>query len=179
MPKWSLFLIAVLGSIYGCSSHVYLREGVTDGDTFYLSQRALVDTDPVLQSWVSYSLTKSTCQLQLGGENPARNSSYACELTARRHLVESWNALKATGDTSGDRYLDELSRTTMAGYLEEYVLHYFNRNGWIPPESLEKGAFDRWRHKNLRGHKAETRLIGSWNYANDVGLGKRSFLVAH
>jgi len=168
LPKWSLLLVAVLGSIGGCNNHVYLRDGVTDGDTFYLSQRALVDTDPALQSWVSYSLTKSTCQLQSGGENPARNSSYRCELTARRHLVESWKALKATDDTAADRYLDELSRIMLAGYLEEYVFRYFNRNSWIPAASLENEAFDRWRRKNLRGHKTETRLIGSWNYAADV-----------
>jgi hypothetical protein len=170
LPKRILFLLAVLTGIGGCNGKVYLRDGVTDGDTFYLSQQALLDDDPVLQSWVSYSLTRSTCQLQLGGDNPARNSSYSCELTARRHLVESWNGLRATDRRTRDQYLDELSRTHAAGYLDEYVLRYFNRNSWTTPEGLEKAAFDRWHRENLRGHKAETRLVGSWNFAHAVNL---------
>lgn len=168
MTRRTLFLLYLLVGICSCSSNVYLRDGVTDGDTFYLAQQALLDTDPVLQSWVSYSLTRSTCQLQLGGDNPARNSSFSCELTARRHLVESWNDQKATDGEPGDRYLDALSRTHAAGYLDEYVLRYFNRNSWTPPEGLEQAAFDHWRGENLRGHKAETRVVGSWNYAHDV-----------
>ena len=48
-----------------CHSEIYVRDGVTDGDTFYLSHEAMYDPDPALQSWVAYSLMKSTCQLEI------------------------------------------------------------------------------------------------------------------
>ena len=85
-----LLLLAAALSTAACGSGIYLRDGVTDGDTFYLSQRALVDDDPVLQSWVSYSLTRSACQLGTDGENPARANSFGPVLrdrpkTAPRH----------------------------------------------------------------------------------------------
>jgi hypothetical protein len=38
------------------------------------------------------------------------------------------------------------------------------------PEGLEKAAFDQWHRENLRGHKAETKLVGSWNFAHTVNL---------
>ncbi len=46
-------------AVASCSAEVYLRDGVTDGDTFYVAERALTDADPALQSWVSYSLGRS------------------------------------------------------------------------------------------------------------------------
>ena len=57
-------------------SEIYTRDGVTDGDTFYLAPSAFTDDDPAFQSWVTYSLMKSTCQLEIGGENPARANSF-------------------------------------------------------------------------------------------------------
>ena len=91
-----------------CNSEIYVRDGVTDGDTFYLAERALTDDGPVLQSWVRYSLTKSTCQLQIGGENPARASSLECELSSRRMLLDAWNERKHETPDIEDSYLDEL-----------------------------------------------------------------------
>jgi len=145
---------------------IYLRDGVTDGDTFYLADVALHDDDPALQSWVSYSLTRSTCQLQIGGENPARASSFECELIARRHLLETWQEQQS--DDSYDEYLNELLSVEAAGYLPEYVAHYFDRKGWTLPADLQMNAFREWRRKQLRGHKPQTRWIGSWNYADKV-----------
>ena len=72
-----------------CNGDIYLHDGVTDGDTFFLSTQAMAVDDPVTQSWVSYSLTRSTCQLNNGGENPARDNSFDCELLAREHLLET------------------------------------------------------------------------------------------
>ena len=76
-------------AVASCSAEVYLRDGVTDGDTFYLAERALTDSDPALQSWVSYSLARSVCQLQIDGENPARASSFECEMMARHLLLDT------------------------------------------------------------------------------------------
>ena len=55
MKHW--FPLFMLLGIVACNGEIYLRDGVTDGDTFYLANRTLADSDPALQSWASYSLT--------------------------------------------------------------------------------------------------------------------------
>jgi len=148
-----------------CSREIYLQDGLTDGDTFYLADRALVDDDPVLQSWVTYSLSLSTCKLALGGDNPARDSSFDCELTARRHLLESWQEKRPPG---GDEYLDDLLGVRDAGYLPEYVASHYRRPGWTLPGDLDMAGFRAYRAAHLGGHRPEKRLVGSWNYARNV-----------
>jgi hypothetical protein len=167
-PVNKLIGISIMLAIAGCSGEVYLRDGVTDGDTFYLADRALRDTDPALQSWVSYSLARSACQLQIGGENPARESSFACELTARRLLLDSWLEHQAENPDLTDEYLDELSGIQTAGFLDEYVARNFGKRHWELPGDLDMSGFKRWRRSNLPGHKPQTRIIGSWNYAKNV-----------
>lgn len=148
----------------GCSSEIYLRDGVTDGDTFYLAQQALVDDDPVLQSWVSYSLTSSACQLALDGDNPARASSFDCELMARRHLLETWQERGG----SGDAYLDTLLAVREAGWLPEYVAFHLRRDNWALPADLDLDGYRAFRRAHHPRHRARTQLVGSWNYASNV-----------
>jgi hypothetical protein len=154
--------------VSACSGEIYLRDGVTDGDTFYLAERALTDSDPVLQSWVSYSLTRSACQLEIGGDNPARASSFDCELLARRHLLETWHEQRAREPDSRSTYLDDLSAVQEAGYLREYVAANFGRRHWRIPPDLDGRGYRAWRHKHLAHHEPVTRLVGSWNYARNV-----------
>ena len=168
MRNYPLILLSITLAIAGCSGEVYLRDAVTDGDTFYLAERALTDTDPVLQSWVTYSLGRSACQLQIGGENPARESSFACEITARRLLLDTWLEQQAENPGLHDEYLDELSSVQTAGYLKEYVARNFRKRHWELPKDLNIAEFNNWRRTNLPGHKAQTRIIGSWNYARTV-----------
>lgn len=156
--------LAVALAIGGCNSSVYVRDGVTDGDTFYLAPRALVTDDAVLQSWVRYSLMRSTCQLEVGGQNPARVSTYDCELKARRHLLDSWREKRKQRERE-DAYLDTLLAVSEAGYLDEYVVHYFGEDGWRVPAEVEIEAFREWSRSRLSGHRPETRLIGSWGYS--------------
>ena len=154
----TLLPLAVFGS------EIFTRDGVTDGDTFYLAPLAHSDDDPVLQSWVTYSLMKSACQLEIGGDNPARNSDYGCEFTARRHLVEAWEAQRAEHEGAADEYLDDLLRVRDAGFLDEYTVHYFGKDHWQVPAEVRVDDFRAWQRKNLRGHKPQMRIIGSWNY---------------
>jgi hypothetical protein len=53
-------------------------------------------------------------------------------------------------------------------FLPEYVVHYHGRRAWRVPGELDADGFSGWRRRNLRGHEAETRLVGSWNYARNV-----------
>jgi hypothetical protein len=155
-------------AIASCSGEIYVRDGVTDGDTFYLAQSAITESDPALQSWVSYSLTRSACQLQIGGDNPARATSFECELTARRHLIDTWSEYRARNPEIRDRYLDEVTEVRKAGFLPEYVADNFRRRGWDVPPNLDQRRFRKWQRVHLPGHKAATRIIGSWNYARNV-----------
>ena len=151
----------------GCNNDIYVRDGVTDGETFYLPPAALVDTDPALQSWVAYSLMKSVCQLELGGENPGRQSSYDCELKARGVLVDAWAEQCAENPDLSDDYLDELLAVWAADYLGEYTAHYFWHDDWHLPTELDVNSFDEWRREHLPNHRPQTRIIGSWGDRGD------------
>jgi len=160
--------LSIIAATAACSSDIYLHEGVTDGDTFYLAEQALSDADPALQSWVTYSLARSACQLQIGGDNPARESSFDCELTARRLLLDTWSEQKAAETGVRNDYLDDLSAVRSAGYLDEYVARYFKKRHWELPQNLNSSAFRKWQRANLPRHKPQMRIIGSWNYAKNV-----------
>jgi len=163
-----LSLLSIIAATAACGGDTYLHDGVTDGDTFYLADRALTDADPALQSWVSYSLARSTCQLQIGGDNPARASSFDCELIARRLLLDTWSEQKALRSGAQDDYLDDLSAVRSAGYLDEYVARYFKQRHWELPRDLDSSGFNKWRRSRLRHHKPQMTIVGSWNYAKNV-----------
>ncbi len=160
--------VLALTTVTACNNEIYVRDGVTDGDTFYLAPRALADSDPVLQSWAAYSLSRSACQLQIGGANPARTTSYGCELTARRHLLETWEEQRAANPGLSEEYLDSLTTVRDAGYLDEYVVFYLGSPSWQVPAEVNVDKFRRWQRKHLPGHRSSTRIIGSWNYADRV-----------
>lgn len=160
-------LVTVCLLLAGCSSEIYVRDGVTDGDTFYLAQQALFDDDPVLQSWVSYSLSLSACKLAIGGENPARDSSFDCELMARRHLIETWQEKQAVGSND---YLDTLVHIRDDGWLAEYVATNFRRKHWALPDELDLAGYRVFSKRHLRNHQPVTRIVGSWNYARNVRM---------
>ncbi len=164
MRIWLLLLCLPAIALAG---QIFTRDGVTDGDTFYLAPHAHVDDDPVLQSWVAYSLAKSTCQLEIGGDNPARNSSYGCELTARRHLLDAWVTQRVEHAGVSDDYLDTLLQVRDAGFLDEYTVRYFGKKHWQVPVEVDVAAFRRWQKQHLRGHRPQSRLIGSWNYRDE------------
>ena len=157
-------VLLVLLPLFASGSQIYTRDGVTDGDTFYLAPGAFTNDDPAYQSWVTYSLMKSACQLEIGGENPARASSFECEFKARRHLANAWQEKQAQSHGLIDNYLDTLSNVQDAGFLAEYVVRFFGKAHWELPDGLRVDDFRDWQRENLRGHKAETHIIGSWNY---------------
>ena len=146
-------------------SEIYTRDGVTDGDTFYLAPSAFTNNDPAFQSWVTYSLMKSTCQLEIGGENPARANSFECEFKARSHLVNTWQEKHQQNQGIADDYLDVLTAVQEAGFLGEYTARFFGKKHWQLPEGLRVTEFQAWRKVNLRRHRPQTRIIGSWNYS--------------
>jgi len=168
MTSRLLCLLSLVIIVAACNGQIYLRDGVTDGDTFYLAEHALGNDNPVLQSWVTYSLARSTCQLRISTENPARATSFDCELSARRLLLQTWREQQEELPGTTNLYLNDLATVQAAGYLDEYVVAFFHRRGWIVPDDLEVRAFSEWRLANLRDHDPQTRITGSWNYARNV-----------
>ncbi len=162
MTRLAVLLAACL--VAGCNNEIYVRDGVTDGDTFYLAPRALEDDDPALQAWVAYSLMKSACQLEIGSDNPARSNSYGCEFSARLALVDSWEEQLAEDMSARDAYLDALLHVRRAGLLDEYTVYYFGEDDWLVPAEVDIAKFRRWKRQNLGQHRPQTEIVGSWNY---------------
>ncbi len=158
-------LLLVVALLAACRNDIYVRDGVTGGNRYHISPQSLLDDDPVLQSWVAYSLSKSICQLEIGGDNPARANSYGCELSSRLRLLDEWAQQRAVNPQLQHAYLDTLAKVQEAAYLDEYVVHYFGKKGWMVPAEVDSLSFQHWRRKNLRGHKSYTRVVGSWSYA--------------
>jgi len=158
-----LVLILLLPTLVS-ASEVYTRDGVTDGDTFYLAPAAMSNNDPAYQSWVTYSLIKSTCQLDIGGKNPARASSFDCEYKSRLHLVNAWQEKQSVDASIENDYLDTLAEVQAAGFLGEYTARYLGKKNWVLPDGLRVDAFKQWRKQHLQHHRVETRITGSWNY---------------
>lgn len=164
-----LFAVVVL-ALSGCRAGVYVQDGVTDGNRFSLPDTLYDNPDPVAQSWAAYSLARSVCQLEMGGENPARNHSFDCELTAREVLIDRWSDF---GDVNRSElrspaaaYLERMADAGDAGFLDEYVWVYLKRRGWLAPDSLQLTEFKRWQESagGWDRHRPDTRIIGSWGY---------------
>ena len=162
------FVFLGLASLGACSGEIYVREGVTDGDVFSIQPAAVVSDDPVTQSWIRYSLSRSICQLEADVPNPARANSYRCELTARQQLVEAWQEKTLADAALRDPYLDDLRFVAAQGLLEEYVAHHFARSAWAVPNNLSMREYHAWRREELRGHRPATRIVGSWSYRPHV-----------
>ena len=120
-------LLWVLG-LSGCALQIYNLGGSGRGKDFYLPAGAAMNPDPVVQSWIAYSLSRSTCQLEMGGESPSTNSSFECELRSRRVLLDRWMGREDT--TVRDAYLDLLVRIRAEQLLGDYVWVYLRPRSW-------------------------------------------------
>lgn len=156
--------LALLVGLCACNGEIYLRDGVNDGDTFSISPYAAGNQDPVVQSWIRYSLARSVCQLELTTHNPARASSFDCEVRSRRHLAEAWIEHTSSNPGLRDDYLDDLRFVYRTGWLDEYVAHHFHRRHWELPDDLAMKQFEGWQQSELGGHRPVTRIIGGWSY---------------
>ena len=83
-------------------------------------------------------------------------------------LISAWHEKQSLDPTVTDPYLDELQRVQETGFLEEYVARHFAARHWTLPDNLDSRDYRHWSRRNLQGHKPETRITGSWNYAGNV-----------
>ncbi|MEO1580640.1 MAG: hypothetical protein AAFR91_02280 [Pseudomonadota bacterium] len=168
-------LLVLVTLVAACDGRVYVRDGVTDGNRFSLPTTLTENPDPVTQAWAAYSLARSVCQLEMGGENPARNSSLDCEVSARQALAERWNELRADRALAGmeilatreSMYLDTLAKMHAADVLEGYSWRYLRKRHWADASPEAQSAFEQWRELHLETrHKPRTRIVGSWGFAS-------------
>ena len=158
-----LFVLACLTGLAGCGLQIYNFGGYGRGNDFYLPAGAAMNSDPVVQSWIAYSLSRSTCQLEIGGETPSSNTSFECELRSRRVLLDRW--LERSDSTVQDDYLDLLGRVRAEQLLGDYVWVYLRERTWEEPDGLELERFAAWRSDNFPRalwHRPQTRIIGYW-----------------
>jgi hypothetical protein len=47
---------------------------------------------------------------------------------------------------------------------DEYTVRYFGRAHWQIPAEVRTADFRAWQRENLRHHRPQTHVIGSWNY---------------
>ena len=77
-----------------------------------------------------------------------------------------WAERRSENPGISDEYLDVLFTVREAGYLDEYTAEYLHRSGWQIPGQPDAKGFRDWQRQNLRRHRAETRLVGFWGWAN-------------
>ena len=59
-------------------------------------------------------------------------------------------------------------RKTIGAFVSHCYIDLHALTGGQLPADMQSGAFHDWRREFLRGHKPQTRLTGSWNYAEKV-----------
>jgi hypothetical protein len=88
----------------------------------------------VLAAWLAYGTTKSLWVTdKYLEENPDKSKyqySFQEELDAREALVQVWKDLKKRDENISDKYLNSLIVVKDAGFLDEYVWHYFQAEEW-------------------------------------------------
>ena len=67
--------------------------------------------------------------------------------------------------TCPDTVFGESGQVTNLSYG---VARHFAKRHWNLPNDLDLPHYKRWVREHMPGHKAETRIIGSWNYARNV-----------
>ena len=99
--------------------------------------------------------------------NAAQVSSFNCEVTAHRHLLDEWAQQKRDNPGLGNRYLDTLSDVQQAGFLSEYVVRFFRQEDWQLPQELRPYEFRKWSAEHLVDHFPRRYMTGEWIYATE------------
>ena len=84
-------------------------------------------------------------------------------------LLDTWERKLEKNPDIRDDYLETLWAIREAGYLDEYTVLYYGDEAWQVPIEVNVPKFVEWSKNNLGHHKPQKRVIGSWNYAEEIG----------
>ncbi len=113
-----------------------------------------------LPAWLWYAGTRTYWMKTKFFERFPGESTYEHtfdeEIAAREGCVRLWQELKSK-DGRSDTYLDDLLSIHQAGFIREYVWHYFRERNWSKPTDLRQTDFEQWGSLHLKTHTPETR----------------------
>ena len=100
--------------------------------------------------WLVYAKSKKQSLT-----NAFQNDTFTNEIKARTEMIEFYD--KKNYEESSYFYF--LQKIYNAGFIDEYVWMYHQRDWWFKPEKLRLDEFDKWKIENLVGFVPETRAI--------------------
>jgi len=106
--------------------------------------------------WLTYGIAQPACQKQF---QPYTFGEFYCTY-AISSSVAIGSAKKydeSTDKTNEDpptQFERTLTKVSDAGYLEEYVYHFYNQSHWFKQPNLELNAFNQWLEQHLPNHQA-------------------------
>lgn len=131
-----LILILVLSS---CTS--------SPKETMEISQVLIENSnDSELKVWIMYGLKLNECR-----KSPIY-SEYDCQVGVREEAARYWGKLKVL-DNAQSKYLSELEKVYLAGYIREYVWVYIIQKLGQSPENLREAVFSSWAQTNIPKHE--------------------------
>lgn len=111
-------------------------------------------------AWLAYAIELTRVSGEHPGSRPPCGGRLApgfeAELAARQAALREYRTRAGPERTS--IYFNELERVDAAGFLDEYVWHYLRNEQWdtVPPASLERGAFEQFRERELATHAVQS-----------------------
>lgn len=129
------------------------------------AQDASIDVDATTDNsaaaaWLAYAVELTRFSREHPETRPPCGGSlvpgFEAELAARQVALRDYRLHDAAARTSS--YFNELERVEAAGFLDEYVWHYLRneRTDTTPPLSLDLGAFEQFRQRELATHAVQS-----------------------
>lgn len=160
----SVAFISLVGIGFNCAAP---RQRVT----ISMDQELTKGNQTVSAAWMAYGMQKALWRTKTFFEkNPGATVygySFMEEVECRRSLAEIWLDLKKK-DGSTDPYLDDLAAVVKAGFIREYVWHYFRQADWIAPADMHEEAYESWAQNAIPNHTCITLATVSSGAGNET-----------
>ncbi len=108
-------------------------------------------------AWLSYGLGLASFlqEHKLVDSLPAGvwEPSFDAEVFARQKQVTIWSELLQKQKLDYD-FMEQMERVVNAGFLKEYVWHFYRKDRWTQPPALRLAEFNAWATANVPDHHA-------------------------
>lgn len=110
--------------------------------------------------WLAYAA--SLGQWDDLNNNKNGTNLYEREVYAREKAATAWSELKEKNSDAVEYDLDIMLRVKDAGFIREFVWHFFKKPDWTIPADLKLENFKEWKEKNIPDYTPATK--GSLTY---------------